>query len=258
LPDPRITLTASRCGRYTHLSGTCKNVPQRFSRDRQSPEEAMRDFGSWSRPTAISRRLPRVAELICGRLEDVHAVGLLPTDLPSPSTSGSWPRPGTRRQPAHPDRPRGGTPTTSPSRRRAACRRPSSSPASTWPSSSRRSRASTRSTANPWSVSSRAVARPSSARASCSRRDGRDGGSCAGLEDPAAIDRSRARPHRASSPAAEDAMALKLVRVDDRLIHGQVVRSGSRRLVRSHCHRRRPTAQDAFLKEVLMLAAPRG
>jgi PTS system mannose-specific IIB component len=54
-------------------------------------------------------------------------------------------------------------------------------------------------------------------------------------------------------------MALKLVRVDDRLIHGQVVAVwlkavGASRIVIVDDR----TAQDAFLKDVLMLAAPRG
>jgi PTS system mannose-specific IIB component len=54
-------------------------------------------------------------------------------------------------------------------------------------------------------------------------------------------------------------MALKLVRVDDRLIHGQVVAVwlkavGADRIVIVDDR----TAQDAFLKEVLMLAAPLG
>jgi PTS system mannose-specific IIB component len=54
-------------------------------------------------------------------------------------------------------------------------------------------------------------------------------------------------------------MALKLVRVDDRLIHGQVVAVwlkavGADRIVIVDDR----TAQDAFLKDVLMLAAPRG
>lgn len=54
-------------------------------------------------------------------------------------------------------------------------------------------------------------------------------------------------------------MALKLVRVDDRLIHGQVVAVwlkavGADRIVIVDDR----TAQDEFLKDVLMLAAPRG
>ena len=54
-------------------------------------------------------------------------------------------------------------------------------------------------------------------------------------------------------------MALKLVRVDDRLIHGQVVAVwlkaiGADRIVIVDDR----TAQDAFLKDVLTLAAPRG
>lgn len=54
-------------------------------------------------------------------------------------------------------------------------------------------------------------------------------------------------------------MALKLVRVDDRLIHGQVVAVwlraiGADRIIIVDDR----TAQDDFLKDVLMLAAPRG
>lgn len=54
-------------------------------------------------------------------------------------------------------------------------------------------------------------------------------------------------------------MALKLVRVDDRLIHGQVVAVwlkavGADRIIIVDDR----TAQDAFLKEVLILAAPPG
>lgn len=54
-------------------------------------------------------------------------------------------------------------------------------------------------------------------------------------------------------------MGLTLVRVDDRLIHGQVVavwlkeRDAKRIIVVDD-----PTAADAFLREVLELAAPRG
>jgi mannose/fructose/N-acetylgalactosamine-specific phosphotransferase system component IIB len=54
-------------------------------------------------------------------------------------------------------------------------------------------------------------------------------------------------------------MSLKLVRVDDRLIHGQVVAVwlkavGASRIVIVDDR----TAQDEFLRDVLMLAAPRG
>ena len=54
-------------------------------------------------------------------------------------------------------------------------------------------------------------------------------------------------------------MSLRLVRIDDRLIHGQVVASwlraiGARRIVIVDD----ATARDEFLREVLMLAAPQG
>ena len=54
-------------------------------------------------------------------------------------------------------------------------------------------------------------------------------------------------------------MTLKLVRVDDRLIHGQVVAIWLKAL---NAHRivivDDRTARDEFLREVLILAAPRG
>jgi len=54
-------------------------------------------------------------------------------------------------------------------------------------------------------------------------------------------------------------MALRLVRVDDRLIHGQVVAIwlkalNARRIVIVDD----PTARDAFLSEIITLAAPQG
>ena len=54
-------------------------------------------------------------------------------------------------------------------------------------------------------------------------------------------------------------MTLKLVRVDDRLIHGQVVAIwlkalGAKRIVIVDDR----TAKDDFLREVLMLASPKG
>src|SRR3990172_8090435 len=96
-------------------------------------------------------------------------------------------------------------------------------------------------------------------RARCWRRDSHDQGPRRGLEDRVSTGRNRTRSHRASVPVAEDLMTLKLVRVDDRLIHGQVVAIwlkalNARRIVIVDDR----TARDEFLREVITLAAPAG
>src|ERR1035437_5108835 len=78
---------------------------------------------------------------------------------------------------------------------------------------------------------------------------------------PRPSDTAPVAPPSAGPPARPDPprMSLRLVRIDDRLIHGQVVAGwlralGAKRIVIVDD----ATARDEFLREVLTLAAPHG
>ncbi|MEZ0240776.1 MAG: PTS sugar transporter subunit IIB, partial [Chloroflexota bacterium] len=103
-----------------------------------------------------------------------------------------------------------------------------------------------------WNVSSSWAARASSTPGRCWLRERREAGPPAHPEVCRPVGLEIAR----QSNAAEDGMTLKLVRVDDRLIHGQVVAIWlkalrAQRIVIVDDR----TAADEFLREILELAS---
>src|SRR3972149_265937 len=72
-------LTAARAGRYNSRGGRCKHWPQGFAVVEASPRRTMRAFRIVVAGHGdLAAALVAAAEMICGRIPDLHPVALHP------------------------------------------------------------------------------------------------------------------------------------------------------------------------------------